>query len=345
MDTTPPTAYESARPDLAADVVVIGVGIAGLTSALLLAQSGKRVVLLEAGRVVTNITGFTTAKLTSNHGLIYKRLIDDFGKEKARIYAEANTAGIQHVVNYAQQHGIDCDLQRMPSYTYGVSEDEKQKLIDEAAAAQSCGLPAAYVEEVPLPFETVGAVKFEEQYIFHPRKYLLAIADQFAHAGGQIYENTRTIKIEEQDDECLVTTEHGVVRAKDVIIATNFPIYDPKLFFARLLPRRSYVLAVKLEGGFPAGMFYSTEEPEHSLRPHWSGTEQEIVLIGGETHQVGKGGDTVQRYRQLEEWARQNFSVRSVEYHWSTQDTETYDGVPMIGKLTSSTRHLCGDRL
>lgn len=158
--------------------------------------------------------------------------------------------------------------------------------------------------------------------------------------GGLLCEHTRAIKIAEQDDACRITTDQGEIQARDVVIATNFPIYDPKLFFARLTTGQSYVLGVKLNTPFPAGMFYSTEPSEHSLRPHWAGTEREIVLVGGETHPTGKGGDTMERYQQLEAWARQHLPLKSIEYHWSTHDTKTYDKVPMIGKLTSSTRHL-----
>ena len=340
LDTTPQTSYPSAQPEMTVDVAVVGGGIAGLTSALLLAQAGRSVALLERGRIVTRVTGFTTAKLTSCHGLIYHHLVKSFDQERARIYAEANEAAIRHVVAYTEGRGIDCDLQRMPAYTYGVSEGERQTLREEAEAAASCGLPASYTEDVPLPFPTAGAVRIDHQYVFHPRKYLLAVAEEFVEAGGRICENTRVTKIDEQDDGCVVTADPGEIRARDVVIATNYPIYDPKFFFTRLFVRSSYALGVKLEQPFPAGMFYSTEETEHSLRPHWAGTDREIVIVGGGTHPTGHGDDTVQRYRDLEDWARRNLPVKSVEYHWSTNDPESYDNVPLIGKLTSSTQHL-----
>ncbi|MHB9107086.1 MAG: FAD-dependent oxidoreductase [Armatimonadota bacterium] len=340
LDTTPQTSYTAAQPEMTVDVAVIGGGIAGLTSALLLAQAGKTVALLERGRIVTRVTGFTTAKLTSNHGLIYHHLVKNFDQERARIYAEANEAAIRQVVAYTEQHGIDCDLQRMPAYTYGVTVQDAETLREEAAAAASCGLPASYTVDVPLPFPTAGAVRIEDQYVFHPRKYLLAVAEAFVQAGGRVCENTRVTKIDEQDDGCLVATDLGEIRARDVIVTTNYPIYDPKFFFTRLLVRSSYALGVKLTRPFPAGMFYSTEETEHSLRPHWAGTDREIVIAGGGTHQTGHGEDTVQRYRELEDWVRANLPVQSVEYHWSTNDAESFDKVPLIGKLTSSTKHL-----
>lgn len=170
-------------PALSVDVAVIGGGIAGLTTALLLAEAGQRVALLERGQIVTRVTGFTTAKLTSNHGLIYRHLLDSFDEERARIYAQATEAAIRHVVAYTEQRHIDCNLQRMPAYTYSIAEGERQQLRDEADTAARCGLPAAYTEEVPLPFPTVEAVRFDDQFIFHPRKYLLAVAEDFVQAG------------------------------------------------------------------------------------------------------------------------------------------------------------------
>lgn len=339
LDTTPETRYGRVNADLNIDVAVVGGGIAGITTAFMLALEGKKVAVLDRERILTGVTGFTTAKLTSNHARLYKHLIDTFGAEKARLYAQANESAIKYIVSYCAERGIDADIQQMPAYTYAATESDTQSIRDEAEAAKSCGLPATYTEDVPLPFRTAGAVKFDNQYIFHPRKYLLAVAEDYIKLGGLIFENTRVSKIEEEDDGCVVTTDGGVVRAKDVVVATNYPIYDPKFFFARLAAVQAYAIAVKLEDRFPAGMFYSTDESGHSLRPHWLGSDKEVVIVGGEEHPVGKGGDIIERYRRLEDWARASYPVRSVEYHWTTHDAEPYDKVPLVGKATSSTKH------
>jgi glycine/D-amino acid oxidase-like deaminating enzyme/nitrite reductase/ring-hydroxylating ferredoxin subunit len=340
VDTSEKTSYPALSEDIEVDVAVVGGGMAGLAAAFLLTKEGKKTAVLESGRIVKGVTGHTTGKLTSNHGLIYRELIDRFGEETATLYGEANQSAIQKVLEIIEELGIDCDLQQMPAYTYATDDKGKKRILDEVEAAVRCGLPASYTEDVPLPYQACGAMRFEDQVIFHPRNYLLGVARAVTDRGGRIFEKTKVEKIEEGDSGCTVTTTGGKVKAADVIIATNYPVYDPMFFFARLEPIQSYALGVTLDGPTPSGMFLSTEDNFHSIRPHRLGMEGEIVIIGGEQHMVGQGGDTREKYRSLEQWARGNLPVKSVEYYWTTHDTEPFDHVPMIGKLTPRTDHM-----
>ena len=338
LATTPQTHYPSLSGDVAVDVAVLGGGISGIATAYLLKQSGMTAAVLDAGRLVESVTGNTTAKVTSQHGLIYSQLISDFGEEKARLYGEAQEAAKERIASLVEQLGIECDFRRTSAYTYTLDEAETGQLEREADAARGLGLPASYTEETELPFRVRAAVRFDNQAQFHPRKYLLALAERIPGGGSHVFERTRAFDIED-GDPCAVKTGGGTVRARSVVVATHFPYYDPNIYFAAMYPTRSYVLGCRLNGPVPRGMYVSTGTPHNSVRnnPYDGG---EIVMLGGEHHKTGQGGDTRERYQRLEEWARANFDIKSIEFRWSTQDNNTVDGVPYVGKLSSGSEHV-----
>lgn len=339
--TTPETSYAPLAANHQADVVIVGAGIVGLTAALLLQREGKSVVVLEAGHIAEGVTGYTTAKITSAHQLIYADLIKTFGEEKARLYAEANEAGLQQIRELVTSYGIECDLLDEPAFTYCTEKSALKNIKKEVKAADALGLPASFAIETGLPFPVAGAIRYECQASFHPRKYLLGLAKEFIAKGGVIYEQTRALDIEEGEEVCRVKTGHGIVTARDVLMATHFPFYDKGFYFARLEPERSYALAVELEKGerYPVGMYINAEEPTHSIRTLHS-AEGDFLLVGGEGHKTGHGGDTRERYRILEAYVRQYFPVKRVAYRWSSQDNRTLDRVPYIGLHIPGSRHV-----
>ncbi|HSK70957.1 MAG TPA: FAD-dependent oxidoreductase [Pyrinomonadaceae bacterium] len=336
--TTPQTNYQSIPQNFSVDVAVLGGGIVGIATAFMLKQAGATVVVIEAGRVVESVTGNTTAKVTSQHGLIYDQLISSFGEEKARLYGEAQEYAKERIAFLVEQLGIDCDFKRTSAYTYTLKEQELEQIKNEVEAATKLGLPASYVETTELPFEIAGAIKFDNQVQFHPRKYLLALAERIPGDGCYILEETRAFDIEDEDP-CTIKTSRGTIAAKSVVIATHFPYYDPNIYFAAMHPIRSYVLGCRLNGPAPEGMYISSGTPHHSIRnnPYEGG---EIIILGGEHHKTGQGGDTREHYLRLEEWARANFDIQSIEFRWSTQDNNTVDGVPYIGKLSFASKNL-----
>ena len=337
--TTPDTEFPAQQGDVTVDVAILGGGITGIACAHLLKQGGASVAVVEAGRIVKSVTGNTTAKITSLHSLIYDHLTKNFGQEKAQMYADAQQAAIEKIASIVAEYEIDCDFLRANAYTYTESEEELEQITAEVEAATKLGLPASYVEETALPFRIKGAVQFANQAQFHPRKYLLELVKLIPGGSSHVFEQTRALDVEQDEHVCRVRTDKGTITAKDVILATHFPFYDHAMYFARMFPGRSYVLGCRLNGPVPEGMYVSPGFPHHSIRnnPYEDGR---ILMVGGEHHKTGQGGDTEERYKRLETWARSRFDVRSIEYRWSTQDNNTVDKVPYIGKSTPTSDHV-----
>jgi len=333
MATSPETGFPPLDGDGRVDVTVIGGGIAGITTAFLLKQAGLTVALIESRRIVTGATGYTTAKITSLHRLIYADLIDRFGSRKARQYADANQAGIEKVVSLVREYNIPCSFARKPAYTYADSEESREAVAAEADAARSLGLPATFTEEVPLPGRTYGAVVLDNQAQFHPRNYLLLLAGHLPGEGSYVFETTRATGLEEQKDGVTVKTDRGSLTSDYAVLATHYPIYDRHgAYFARMRPSRSYALGIRLGEPFPDGIFINAAGPVHSWRSQPAG-EGELVIVTGEVHDTGTVTDTRAHYRALERYARSVYPVRSVDYRWSAQDYITADRVPYIGPI------------
>ncbi|MFP8952041.1 FAD-dependent oxidoreductase [Natrialbaceae archaeon A-arb3/5] len=314
--------------DRTVDVAVIGAGIAGISTAIELRERGQTVAVVERDRVASGVTGKSTAKLTSQHGEIYDHLRREFGHRQAKQYARVQEASIDTVEERIDDLGIDCGFERQPSYLYSNEPDAMRR---EADAATAAGLAATYVTSVP-PFERAQAgVRFDEQAWFHPQKYLLAIADELREdEGATVAERTRVTDVS-PGSPCRVQTEDATITARRVVVATGFPILDRAGYFARLSPKRSYVLGVRIDGRPPEGMYYRTGDNYRSVRTHRD-EDGELLLVGGENHKTGQGGSTAERYRRLLGWARERFPVESVAYHWSTQDYKPVDKVPLVGR-------------
>ncbi|MFJ1589299.1 FAD-dependent oxidoreductase [Kitasatospora albolonga] len=340
MATTAGTDRPRLDTDTAADVVVVGAGMAGLSTAWELARAGRSVIVLEADRIAAGVSGYTTAKLTAAHSLVYERLSRTRGGEGARLYARSQQAAVERVVSVAEELGIDCDIERSSALTFTTEPQQRATFEAEARAAAEAGLDAHFVTETDLPFPVHAAVEVAHQAQFHPRKYLLALADDITARGGVIHEQTRVTGLSE-GSPCAVTTEAGVtITAKDVVVATHYPVFDRALHFARLSPRRELVVAAPVPADrAPKHMYVTDDMGKRSVRTAPLDESRRLLIVTGESFTPGTGKSN-QRFLRLDRWMHDHFPVGETAYRWAAQDNDVSDGVPLVGPFHPGARHV-----
>lgn len=333
VGTTEQTDYPSLEVDKTTyDVVVVGGGITGVVLAFRLQNEGKKVALVERARIVEWTTGSTTAKLSSQHYLIYDYLIKRHGQDVAQAFADANQNGIEDVFKISRDLGIDCDLSRRDAYVFTRQSDKVQDIKQEVVSAKRLGLPASFETAIGLPFEVAGAIKFTGQAQFHPRKFLLALADQFVKFGGVIYEHTNATDIIPGRPHTIVT-DKGNLLGESVVQASGEPFWRNEIFAGRMWVKMSYALAVKLKNpaNYPQGMYITTDHPMRTIRSALYRDEQ-VMIFGGESHEYDeKSFDADEHYRNLIEDVQQRFEVDEILYRWLAGDFMPYDRIPFIG--------------
>lgn len=311
---------EALNRDMKANTVIIGAGLAGILTAYKLNEKGINAVVLEASSIAGGQTRNTTAKITSQHGAIYSRLIKQFGAEKAKQYANANQGAIEEFASIITALNIDCDFERKDAYVYSLTDDKP--LIEEQKAAASLALPAQFVTSVNLPFNVKGAVKFTNQAQFNPLKFIKAVS-----ANLQIYENTPVKSVE---GNTITTNGGNKVHAKNIVFATHFPFINfPGLYFARMHQERSYVVCFE-NGAQTNGMYIDSEAGGLSFRNY-----NQYLFVGGGNHRTGensKGG----KYDELIRNANTLFPGVKEVTRWSAQDCIPTDGVPYIGRYSNN---------
>jgi len=339
IESTPGTSYSPLSERLDVEVAIVGGGIAGITAALLLKRAGKSVALLDAKRILHGATGFTTAKVTAAHNIVYTSVEKKFGEDGARLYAEANQAALELIGRLVEEESLDCEFERRSNYVYCESADERKTIEQEVEAARRAGLGAALVEETPLPYPIECAFRLDDQAQFHPRKYLLPLAEQINGDGSHVFELTRVLDLN-GSGPVRVETDRGSLTCQDVILASHLPFADRGLFFAKAHPERSYAVAARIEPEQdPRGMYINISTATRSVRT--ARDEQGLLLLlGGEGHKPGTEPYPEARYRALEKFGRRHWGVEDFPYRWSTQDYTPVDGVPYVGRLTRRSEHV-----
>ncbi|MBO7273743.1 MAG: FAD-dependent oxidoreductase [Clostridia bacterium] len=298
------------------DVLIIGGGIGGILCAYKLKQAGIDCILVEAGEICGGVTQNTTAKITLAHGLLYDKMLHRFGKEKAKLYVNAQQNAIKEYTKLCQD--IDCDFERKDAYVYSL--DNREKIEKEVIAMRSLGVGATVSNANELPFDIAGAVHVKHQAQFHPLKFLYSIAKDLP-----IYEHTKVVNLIPHK----ATTNHGVITFLKLIVATHFPIYNKHGgYFLKLYQHRSYVLA--LEGAQQMrGMYVDASDKGLSFRNY-----QNLLLLGGGGHRTGKSGGC---WQELETFVKEHYPHAKIKYRWATQDCMTLDDIPYIGQYSPST--------
>ena len=319
QENIPLSSFPTLTGNIDTDVLIIGGGMAGLLCARKLHDAGADYILCEAGTICSGITKDTTAKITSQHGLCYHKLLRKFGTEKAKLYLSANEEAVREYARLCAQ--IDCDHTPQDSYVYSLTD--RKKLEKEVSALQKLDFPAEYIENPPLPFPTAGAIKFPNQAQFHPLKFLTAIVSDL-----QIYEHTPIREF----GPGWATTDHGTIRAERIIVATHFPILNKHgSYFLKLYQHRSYCIALEHCQSIK-GMYVDEAANGLSLRSH-----DGLLILGGGSHRTGKPGGG---WEALEQAAAQYFPGSTVHSRWATQDCMSLDGIPYIGQYSARTPDL-----
>lgn len=339
LRTTDSTSYPPLAKNTTVDAVVVGGGIAGLSTAWELTRAGRSVAVLEADRIASGVSGFTTAKLTAQHGLRYDRLRRTRGAEGAELYARSQQEAVERVAEICAELGVDSELERLPAYTYSRDSAQRPAMRAEAEAARAAGLDASYVETTGLPFTVACAVRIDGQAQFHPRKYLLALAADLTAYGNAVHERTRVIGLRE-GTPCQVTTENGyTVTARDVVVATHFPVFDRALLFTRMSPRRELVVAGPVPADRdPGGMYICEEGTKRSVRTAPLDDGHRLLIVTGESFTPG-AADAAERFRRLDDWMHTHFPVTETRYRWAAQDNDPSDSVPLVGAFHPGARH------
>lgn len=311
--------FDRLEGDINTDVLIIGGGLAGILCAYKLKQAGVDYVLVEANRVCSGITKNTTAKITSQHGFIYEKLIRQFGEDTARLYLRANEEAVDSYRKLCEN--IDCHFEEKDNIIY--SRKSISKVKKEIDALHTLGYPAEIIDNLPLPFPTFGGVKFKNQAQFNPLEFVTAIVQ-----GLRIYEHT-TVR------ELIGTkaiTDNGNIKANRIIVATHFPFINKHgAYFLKMFQHRSYVIALE-DAPQLDGMYVDEAANGLSFRNY-----ENLLLIGGGDHRTGKKGGG---WGELRSFAKKYFPGAREKYHWATQDCITLDGVPYIGRYSSGTENL-----
>ncbi|MBE6648888.1 MAG: FAD-dependent oxidoreductase [Ruminococcaceae bacterium] len=308
--------FETLNSNKETDVLIVGGGIAGILCALKLKNSGVDCMLVEASEICEGITKNTTAKITLQHGLIYDNLINRFGEDTARLYAEAQVRAFEEYSRLCSD--IDCNYEVKDSYVY--SMDDRKKIEKEVLALNKLKIRAEFTESLELPFNVAGAVRIKEQAQFHPLKFLYTVAKELP-----IYEHTKVVELKPEK----AVTDKGEITYKKLIIATHFPILNKHGgYFLKLYQHRSYVIALKGAQKIN-GMYVDESDTGLSFREY-----ENLLLIGGGGHRTGKQGGC---WQELEAFSKKHYKKAEIIYKWATQDCMTLDGVPYIGQYSKST--------
>ena len=327
--------FKSLDKNISADVCIIGAGILGITCAYYLTQKGFNVVVLERDDISQKVTGHTTAKITSQHNLIYKYLIDSVGFDQAKQYLEANEQAIKNIKKIIDNEKIDCDFEIQDHYVYTTKQEDIIKIHEEHKAVTSLGFKNELLTYTPLPFEILSAIKFPNQAQFHPLKYIFGLVDKIIKNSGKIYTHSSVYDIEQTDNGFITYTSNNKVNSKYVILASHYPFINaPGYYFIKMYQSTSYVIAVDTHEKLFDGMYINPASPIFSFKtiPY---KNTRLLLVSGCDHKTGSKIDLSNSYDILENEVKKFYPKSEVLYKWNTEDCISLDKIPYIGEFSN----------
>lgn len=339
ISDTKKTNYQTLEKDEKTDVCVIGGGIVGAITSYLLTQKGLNVIVLEKDKLCMGVTANSTAKLTSQHGLFYKYLYDEYGEDFAKLYLESNENGIKLAEEIIQNENIDCDFEKKDAYVFATTITELEKVKQELNTLNKLGFDAEYVENIKIPADNVlGAIKFKNQAQFNARKYTLQLFEKISNLGAKIYENSKVEKIEKMGENYSISVGKNEVIAEYVVIATHYPIKNfPGVYFSKMYQDKTYAIAVDIGENKKMidGMFIQSCEPVISFRIA-KYNEKELLIVAGSGHKTGQPNSKIEdNFINLENYIKKYYPNSKVMFKWSTEDCITLDKIPYIGNFSN----------
>lgn len=327
--------FEALNQNISCDVCIIGAGLFGLSTAYYLSKKGLKVIVVDKSEIGIHSSGYTTAKITSQHGLIYDYLINSFNLDFAQKYLNANQDAILNIKNIIDTEKISCDFTTQNSFVYTTTKEDVEKIKKEVDAVNSLGFDAEFVTKTELPLKILGAIKFNNQAQFHPRKYMLGLCDCILKNHGLIFTNTPIVDIKKDRTHYISYTNTYKIKSNYIVLASHYPfLKTPGFYFTKMYQVTSYVIAIDTKSDLFDGMYISSEYPSTSFRIV-KDDGKKLLLIGGCSHKTGEKIDTTSSYLKLEQEAKKFYPNCDVLYRWNTQDCITLDKIPYIGEYSN----------
>lgn len=327
--------FSKLEKDEHAEVCIIGAGIFGISMAYYLSQNGFDVILIERDKIASKVTGHTTAKITSQHGLIYHYLLNQYGIDFAKKYFNANQRAVEEIEKIIKGNNIECDFEKQNSYVYTTNEAEIEKIEEEIEALNNINPDAKLINKSQLPFSIIRGIEFENQAQFNPIKYIKGLVNKIEKNKVKIFENTTCFDIKQENNEYICYTQNNTIKSKIVVIATHYPFLNiPGMYFAKMYQSSSYVIGVDTKTELFSGMYINIQSPIYSFRTAID-NKNRILLLGGLDHKTGENITYQDSYAKLEQKAKQWYPNSEVKYYWSTRDCITLDKIPYIGEFSN----------
>jgi glycine/D-amino acid oxidase-like deaminating enzyme len=335
--TARPFAAPALEQNVRADVCVVGAGIAGLTTAYLLAREGKSVVVVEKNKVGGGETSHTSAHLSNVMDAGYRKIESLHGKAGARLAAQSHSSAIARMDYIVAKEFIDCNFERVDGYLFLGPKTSEEGLHQEFEAAQRAGVMVKELAGPPFGLKLGPCLRFRRQAQFHPLKYMAGLAAAVKRYGGRIYSGTEAEEITGGKAAEITTANHKKISAGAVVVATNTPINGGMSLRAKQAAFRSYVIGIPIRAdSIPKALYWDTEDPFHYVRLQRTKDgrlERHVLIVGGEDHKAGQAEDIENRFARLRAWARTRFGpLGEPEFHWSGQTMNAVDGLALIGR-------------